>query len=90
LLNEPYTGDRLDEQLNRVTIAFINDPQRNRLDGNVLYVSRIFKWFAGDFNRDIPTFFQQYAREPLKTELRVRAADIKVKYLDYDWSLNGK
>jgi hypothetical protein len=90
LLNEPYAGDRLDKQLNRVAKDFINDPQRNRLDGNVLYVSKIFKWFAADFNHDIPAFFQKYAREPMKTELRVRASDIRINYLNYDWSLNGK
>ena len=90
LLNEPFTGDRLDAQLNGAAKDFINDPQRNHLKDNVLYVSKIFKWFAADFNRDIPAFFQQYAQEPMKTELRTRASEIKVKYLDYDWSLNGK
>ena len=90
LLNEPYTGDRLDDQLNGVARAFINDPRRNRLEGDVLYVSKIFKWFAEDFNHDIPAFFQEHALEPLKTELQARGSDIRIEYLDYDWSLNGK
>ena len=71
--------------------AIINDPERNRLQGNTLYyVSRIFKWYAEDFNNDIVGFFIKYARGELGEALRERAKEIKVEYLDYDWSLNGK
>jgi hypothetical protein len=89
LLGEPYAGARLNQQLEGVTKAFINNPQRNRLDNNLLYVSKIFKWFADDFNNDIVGFFKRYADEPMKTELE-RRATIKLKYLEYDWSLNGR
>lgn len=90
LLAEPYTGSRLEQQLNRVTRAFINDPERYRLEGNTLYVSRIFKWFSEDFNDDVVGFFLQYAEGNLKEKLETGQEKIKVKYLDYDWSLNGK
>jgi len=88
LLGEPYTGARLNQQLDGAAKAFINDPQRNRLDNKGLYVSKIFKWFAADFSNDIVGFFKRYADEPMKTELE-RRSTVKVKYLDYDWSLNG-
>ena len=88
LLAEPYTGARLNQQLEDVTRAFINDPQRNRLEGKVLYVSKIFKWFAADFNDDIPAFFKHYGNEPLPAELEKRASAIRIRFLDYDWSLN--
>lgn len=90
LLAEPYTGSRLDKQLNHVTGAFINDPKRYRLEGDTLFVSKIFKWFSEDFNNDVIGFFQKYAKEDLKTTLESKREKIKVKYLDYDWSLNGK
>jgi len=89
LLGEPYTGARLNRQLEGVAKAFINDPQYNRLDDNVLYVSKIFKWFAADFSNDIVGFIRRYADEAMKTEFEKRSSDLKVKYLDYDWSLNG-
>jgi hypothetical protein len=73
-----------------MTRAFLNDPSMNRLEGRNLYVSRIFKWFAEDFNKDIVGFFLKYARGDLKKELESNRKKIKVKYLDYDWSLNGK
>jgi hypothetical protein len=90
LLSEPYVGGRLDAQLNRVTRAFINDPGRYRLEGDTLYVSRIFKWFSEDFNGDVVGFFVQYAEGDLKKKLKTGGEGFKVKYLDYDWSLNGK
>lgn len=90
LRSEPYQGSILDQQLDEMTEAFLNDPARNRLEGRTLYVSRIFKWFSEDFNEDIVGFFLKYARGDLKTELESNKDKIKVKYLDYDWSLNGK
>jgi hypothetical protein len=70
--------------------AFINDPKHNRLEGEKLYVSSIFKWFKEDFNNDIIGFFQKYALGDLKEELDSSREKIEVKYLSYDWSLNGK
>jgi len=89
LLGEPYTGARLNRQLESVAKGFINDPQYNRLDGNVLYVSKIFKWFADDFDKDIVGFFKRYAKDPMKTEIEKRSFGLKIEYLEYDWSLNG-
>ena len=85
-----YRGDELDQQLNEMTSAFINDPSRNRLEGNKLYVSKIFDWFEEDFKGDIPGFFLKYAKGGLKERLEARGEKIRVEYLDYDWSLNGK
>ncbi len=90
LRSEPYRGDLLDEQLDEMARAFINDPNRNRLEGKTLYVSRIFKWFKEDFNNDIVGFFQKYAQGELKQELDSSREEIKVEYLSYDWSLNGR
>jgi hypothetical protein len=90
LLSEPYRGHILDHQLTSVTEGFINDPKQNRLEGNTLYVSRIFKWYAEDFNDDIAGFFLQYAKGDMLKRLKEKGHDIEIAYLDYDWSLNGK
>ena len=89
LRSDPYNGAILDQQLDEMASAFINDPSRNRLEGSTLYVSKIFDWFEEDFNRDIPGFFSKYAKGDLKEQLEVNKEKIKAKYLDYDWSLNG-
>jgi len=90
LRSDPYQGDVLDQQLTEMTEAFINDPGHNRLKGNTLYVSSIFKWYSEDFNDGIVAFFTKYARGELREKLQKQAKEIKVEYLDYDWSLNGK
>jgi len=86
---EPFVGSRLDLQLNAATQQFVNDPRFNRLEGATLYVSSIFKWFREDFNDDIIGFFEQYASEGLKKKIIARKSSLKIKYLEYDWSLNG-
>ena len=90
LRSEPYQGDVLGQQLTEMTEAFINDPEYNRLEGNTLYASSIFKWYAEDFNDDIVGFFLKYAKGELLEQLKQNQKQIKVKYLDYDWSLNGR
>jgi len=89
LISEPYRGDVLDQQLDRVTTDFLNDPERNRMEGKTLYVSKIFKWFKDDFNKDIIGFFLKYTEGSFKNDLVANKDKTKVKYLDYDWTLNG-
>jgi hypothetical protein len=89
LISEPYEGNRLDRQLDASTSAFLNNPERNRLEGNTLYVSKIFKWFAEDFDHDVVGFFLRYAEGNLKEGLEASGKKVKVKYLDYNWGLNG-
>ena len=90
LLSEPYTGKKLDAQLNNAATAFINDRQSNYLDGDTLYVSSIFKWFSKDFGDDIAVFFQKYAVGDLAAGLEKAGHSLKIKYLEYNWSLNAK
>jgi hypothetical protein len=88
LASEPYEAARLDAQLNAVTVAFINRTDRTYFKGDTLHVSRIFKWFNGDFKPDVETFVRQFAKGELKRALD-GIESVKVSYLDYDWSLNG-
>ena len=89
LQSEPFRGDSLNRQLDDATRSFINDPKSYRLEDNELYVSRIFKWFSEDFNDDVIGFFLKYATADLIKELEAKSDRINVKYLQYDWSLNG-
>ena len=87
--SEPYLGSTLDQQLKDASAAFINNSKRNYLKDNTLYISKIFKWFSEDFDNDVIGFFMTYAKKDLKKELEAKGSKIKIKYLDYDWSLNG-
>lgn len=90
LRSEPYQGSILNEQLDASTRDFLNNPERNRLEGNTLYVSKIFKWFADDFKGDVVGFFLTHAEEDLKNRLLAKRDQIEIEYLHYGWGLNGK
>lgn len=83
LLNTAYEADGLNAQLDLAAKRFINDAERNILSGNVAQLSKIFRWFKGDFTRegDLIAFINRYADRPLN-------ADASIGYLDYDWGLN--
>jgi len=80
----------LDEQLDSSVRGFLNNAERNYLEGNKLYVSKIFKWFSDDFNNDVVGFFLKYAEGTFKEKLTANRDKTKIKHLHYDWSLNGK
>ncbi|MEL6699722.1 MAG: DUF547 domain-containing protein [Bacteroidota bacterium] len=84
LLNEAYTADRLDAQLQAQAKEFINDPNKNKLTADQVALSMIFSWFEGDFtkNGSLVAFLNQYSETPIAT-----AAEIN--HMTYDWSLNG-
>ncbi|MCY3682033.1 MAG: DUF547 domain-containing protein [Gemmatimonadetes bacterium] len=100
LLNEAFTPDELDDQLNSVMQDMIRNPihvQINRETG-IVGLSAIFDWFSSDF-----TSYVQ-AREAGETVLDYISLflskedtgylqnhpDLQIVFLDYDWSLNNQ
>jgi len=90
LREEAYRGSILDKQLDDAAKRFLNDSKKNYLDGKKLYASKIFEWFGDDFDNRVVKFFLKYAQGDLKKNLLKNQDEIEVKYLDYDWSLNGR
>ena len=87
LAPEAYVASRLDTQLDAAMRAFLLDPQRNRVFDAPPRLSKIFDWFSEDFGDSV----WAYVRGQLTPEERARTqAGAKPKYLDYDWSLNGR
>lgn len=83
LLNEAYTAEKLELQLDNAARVFINDVKRNKLGKESIQISWIFSWFKGDFTKKttLIEFLNQYAKNPID-------ANAKISYLKYDWSLN--
>ena len=88
LRNEAFEADRINEQLDEQTQIFINNPNTFALKEKMFSISKIFKWFKEDFNNEPIAFIKKYADTGLKEKLDAIDSDIRVKYLDYDWSLN--
>jgi hypothetical protein len=88
LRGEAYRAAHLDRQLDDQGRVFLRDPAKNRFDaaGRTLYLSAIFDWFRGDFEAaagSLPAFVSRYIEDR-----RVGEPDIRIEFLDYDWSLN--
>ncbi len=101
LRDEAYRHDMLDDQLEKQTADFINDPYRGgRWDetSNRLYISKIFKWFKDDFTshgasesgNPLLVYLRPYITNASIQEAILREDKIEVAYLPYDWRLNEK
>lgn len=93
LASEALVPRRLDTQLEKATRRFVNDPTRNRFDreARVAELSRIFEWYRGDFEAasgSVESYVARYLDDP-ELARALRRGDYEVRWLDYDWSLNG-
>lgn len=80
LLRTAYSARMLEKQLDTQTKAFLANPTKGaRLEGNILYLSAIFTWFAPDFG-DLHTFLERYGMQAKQ--------ELQRKELPYNWSLN--
>ena len=101
LAAEPYRAATLDAQLDSAARRYFASPQGLRVDGRTLRVSKILEWYGEDF---VAQFAPDRAGQPDRVERAVlavvtrfgppdaaalaRAASTRVRFLDYDWSLN--
>jgi hypothetical protein len=106
LRQEPYEGEMLREQLDDQTRRFVSGRKGLLIDkeDNRVYLSSIFKWYGEDFigiyepksgypglnqkERAVLSFISQYL--PDEDRKYLKDGFYKVKYLDYDWTLNER
>lgn len=83
LINEAFTAEKLEAQLNAVAKGFINDASRNKISSNNLQLSAIFDWYKGDFTTKgtLIDFLNQYSATRI-------SSGASISFLPYDWSLN--
>ncbi|NQV86082.1 MAG: DUF547 domain-containing protein [Woeseiaceae bacterium] len=94
-------GDELDRSLSLAASEFINDPANVTVDhdNNVIYLSKIFKWYENDFVNDVRldgkpvgnallVYIAQYALGNLADDL-AKSSDYEIQYRDYDWHINS-
>ena len=87
-----YTEENVQEKLEKETRDYLNSERGTRIDTaeNTLYISRIFDWFAGDFESkagSVLAFIKPYL-EP--RTLRFLEKNPKISFIHYDWSLNAQ
>lgn len=84
LLNEAYDPEKLSAQLSSVTKKFLANKTHNELSPKKVKISKIFEWYAEDFNKNGETlikFLNKYSDVTIN-------ADAKVEFKEYNWALN--
>jgi hypothetical protein len=83
LRNEAFVPERIDEQLDEQARIFINNEIWNIIKNDEAKISRVFKWFQGDFTKktSLISYLNRYSNNRLES-------DANISYMDYDWRLN--
>jgi hypothetical protein len=84
LRNEAFVADHLEEQLKDSSDLFLSDKSKNIITENKVAVSKIFRWFKGDFTKE--GGLKDFLRKHSGVEV---ADDAKIEFLDYDWGINS-
>jgi hypothetical protein len=81
LRNEAYVAERLSEQLDDQSRAYLASPLGMRIDRSKgeVHISSIFKWYGDDF-ASVPAFISKHSGQDVM--------GLTIRYLNYDWSLN--
>jgi hypothetical protein len=81
-----FTAENLEKQLDEQMRIFINDETKNVINEKSAKLSKLFKWFSGDFKNNAPSVIA-YINKYSDTKL---SEDADIDYAEYDWNLNDK
>ena len=87
LLNEAYRADKINDQLDKVTKAFINDQEICETSEEKADLNPIFQQYKKDFTPVKKATIIQYLNKYLTTRI---PAEIKPTFKEYNWSLNDQ
>ncbi len=97
---EPFTAGNLDESYDRGVRDFMSVERNMRFEGTTWHLSKLMDWYGKDFqlhhggdgaskSEALGAFFALYEEDPARAEL-LRSGDFRLRWLDYDWALNGQ
>jgi len=90
--NEPYTGVRVDDQLDDATRAYLASPGAVEIETKhgetIIRTTMLFDWYADDFKAAGGTlgFLKTYGTPEIAEA--ASAKRVKVEYRPWDWGLN--
>jgi hypothetical protein len=103
LPREAFSGERLDEQLDREARKFMAEARNFRIDDETqtIFLAEIFQWYKKDFLKwhevrfpGQETSLLQYVALYLSPEkaaaLKSRAASYQLRFIPFDWRLNDR
>jgi hypothetical protein len=95
LPNRAFRAATVRKVLRQQARTFIRSEEGAVLDvgSNVLMLSRLFEWYREEFEaggRSLLDFVVQHVRETEAAYIAIHRKDITIKFLPYDWRLNGR
>lgn len=94
LSSQIYEAETLDERLDEAAREYLSHPRGLVIeeDAGVVLLSMLFDWYSADFGSSRPEVLKalsQYMPEEQAEYVRENALKVKIRFIDYDWSLNG-
>ncbi len=86
LANQAFTAENVQSMLTKNTKAALSNPKFNKINKNNAAISKLFDWYQSDFTKaegSVTNFINKYSAKKIDK-------NVKITYLDYNWSLNGK
>lgn len=80
---EPFLPATLEAQLERETQQFLHEKRNVKWEGNTVWLSSIFDWYAVDFKPTPVGWIRANAKPDLNLP-----AKVSTRFQDYDWRLN--
>lgn len=103
LASEAYEAEKLDEQLTTAARRFLADSGKGSRTATEkglvfgynhrLYLSKVFKWAADDFigaHGSVVDAITPYLDKQDRAFVKQHRRELSIRYLPYDWSLNGR
>jgi len=87
-----YTGANVQTKLEEETRRYLNSARGTKIDEaeNTLYISKLFDWFAGDFESKAGSILGFIKPHLNKNAVAFLKRNPTIAYIRYDWSLNAK
>lgn len=92
LRQSAYTSKNLDKELQEAEKEFFKNPNKFKVVSNQVFISPIFDWYGDDFIKKFKSI-ESYISVRAKTyevAPNLSSKSLKITFLNYDWSLNGK
>jgi hypothetical protein len=88
----PFEGGRLDKQLEEASVLYIRRMTRVDRNGAILVAPRLLQWYAKDFGGEngVLEFVAARLEEREADQIDRNIRSVKVRYADFDWTLNRR
>ncbi|MDY7026579.1 MAG: DUF547 domain-containing protein [Pseudomonadota bacterium] len=96
---EAYTEEKLEQQLQSQARGFMSDTSRNYVQGQRVYLSKIFDWYEEDFEQgwrgysgldDVIMAFSEELKLTPEQLKALKQGKLSIRFTDYDWGLNSQ